>query len=178
MALFVVPFFRNKKHVVTYHGLDIVFKSKIYQYMLTHVLLKADASIAVSNEARNELLKRGFDEKKTYFIANGISIDDYATANERVDIILSIGRPIKRKGFSWFAQNVLPHLNKNLTYIVVGPELKNRRILSILEKILPYGLFHTYILFTGIPLDEIILKKLNEDPNINFQYVGYMSDSE
>ena len=41
-------------------------------------------------------------------------------------ILTALGRPVKRKGFSWFIENVLPKLEGNFVLLIIGPFDKTR----------------------------------------------------
>jgi len=104
--------------VVTYHGLDITYPVDFFQKRLVRKLRKYNGAICVSEFTRQECLKRGFDEKTTFTVNNGVEhslgdipYDDTIVQRLRSEynidvtnkkVIVSTGRPVKRKGFSWF----------------------------------------------------------------------------
>ncbi len=123
--------------VVTYHGLDITFPLDFFQHKLIPKLLEYDGAICVSQSTRNECLQRGFSEKKTFAVKNGVdsSLADIPFDTGIVEklrnhfgvdvtgknILVTLGRPVKRKGFSWFLKNVMPHLGKDVCLLMIGP---------------------------------------------------------
>ncbi len=123
--------------VVTYHGLDITFPLDFFQRKLIPKLSGFSGAICVSQSTRNECLQRGFDEEKTYVVKNGVdsnigdisfdrTIVEKLQNNFGIDItdkhiLVTLGRPVKRKGFSWFLKNVMPYLNKDICLMMVGP---------------------------------------------------------
>lgn len=116
----------KKPLVVVIHGLDVTYKSKLYQSLIKWSLSGADQIICISGAAKAEILKRGFDESKVQVIPLGITDDlqgDRNSAREQVrqfdpkfsgpqKIILSSGRLVERKGVDWFIKNVLPGIIK------------------------------------------------------------------
>ena len=126
--------------VITIHGLDIVYPLGFFQHKLVPRLTKYTASISVSESTKNECVKRGLPEDSTFVVRNGVdcsmaSVPFDQTIYERMKnkygidvtgkhILVSTGRPVKRKGFSWFLKNVMPLLNKDIIFLMIGP-LKN-----------------------------------------------------
>lgn len=133
--------------VVTYHGLDITFPLEIFQRRVIPRLSRYEGAICVSEHTRNQCIKRGFNSQTTFTIRNGVDIEmgdipfdptitDRVRKKYGIDlngkkIILAVGRPVKRKGFSWFMKNVLPSLDENVVFLMTGP-LKDKP--SFLEK--------------------------------------------
>lgn len=131
-----------KKHthipiIVTYHGLDITFPLDYYQKKLVPKLSGYDGAICVSQSTKHECLKRGFKEDDTYVVKNGVDssiaeipFDQGIVAklkkNVGIDItgkhiLVTLGRPVKRKGFSWFLKNVMPNLHPDICLLMIGP---------------------------------------------------------
>lgn len=121
----------------TVHGLDVVYPNKIYQYLITRSLKKLDHIIAVSQNTLNECLKRGIGRQKCSVIPNGVDPDKFKTnlnkkqlrekLSKDIDmdlknkkILISVGHLVRRKGFDWFIENVLPKLDKNTLYFIIG----------------------------------------------------------
>jgi len=166
MALVISPImlFTKRKLAVTIHGLDVVFPFYLYQLWVRKVLSKFDLIITVSNETRNECILRGVPAEKVFFVPNGFDsvkkISQSKWNSEELGIpknkkiLLAVGRLIKRKGFSWFALNVMPLTDKNALFVIVGPREKHLKMIRILDKILPYKFFNLICLFIGLSLDE------------------------
>lgn len=121
----------------TVHGLDVVYPNKIYQYLITRSFKKIDHIIAVSQNTLNECLKRGANRQKCSVIPNGVDPNKFKADLSKkklrqklsvalgVDlqdkkILISVGHLVKRKGFDWFIENVLPNLDKNTLYFIIG----------------------------------------------------------
>lgn len=153
--------------VVTYHGLDITFPLGAYQRYLVPKLSRYQGAICVSEFTRNECLKRGFDNQKTFTIRNGVDTsmgnipfdpsfvrklgEQYGVDIEGKKILLAVGRPVKRKGFSWFMKNVLPLLGEDVIFLMTGPIKKKTSFLEKGVESFPGG--HHLQLLLGIASD-------------------------
>ena len=182
MGLFLTPFLLfRKKLFVTIHGLDIVYNISAYQWWIRNFLVRFDGIIAVSQQTADECLARGIHSKKVIYIPNAVDpplqgekdpefikwLEENYDFNLVDNIIISsVGRPIPRKGFSWFACNVLPSLPENAIYTIVGPKEGNEGFYSFLSKILSNSLFKKFCQFNGIGMDYFELKELIKDPRI------------
>ena len=146
----------------TFHGLDITFPSRLFQRFGIKVLRNIDLGICVSDATREACVSRGFNHTKLCTVANGVDhhipkqlmnreeLTDLLLKEYQVDIsgkkiIISIGRAVKRKGFSWFATKVAPHLYGNIIWLHVGPYATN----STLTQMLPQSLRTKLELFSG-----------------------------
>jgi phosphatidylinositol alpha-1,6-mannosyltransferase len=69
-------------------------------------------------------------------------------------ILLAIGRPVERKGFSWFLEEVLPRLEEDVVFILIGPQQKYFRPIRWLYRLLPRQLARSFVLMLGVSMDE------------------------
>lgn len=141
--------------VVTYHGLDVTFPFGFYQRRLLPRMAQYYGAICVSEYTRQECLSRKFSSQSTFTVANGVDTSmgnipfdniiieklkhKYGVDPNGKKIILAAGRPVKRKGFSWFIKNVLPRLGEDVIFLMTGP-IKSKP--SFVEKgieLLPIG---------------------------------------
>lgn len=160
----------------TLHGLDVVFPSKFYQKFIIQNISNLSGIISVSEATKLECIQRGIPGDKIDVIANGVDKD---MAPEKKDpffinklekklkislegkkILLSVGRPVKRKGVSWFMENVVPRLNDEIIYITVGASLKKGSVVHLLLKVLPKRVQELIALMFGVGLDEPCQLKL------------------
>jgi phosphatidylinositol alpha-1,6-mannosyltransferase len=146
-----LKFFYPKKPVVcVVHGLDLTFKSIIYQKFWVNKFLKnsVDKFIAVGNETVKVAKEKGISENKIVFIPNGINTEKFykecdqkkleEILHENLQnkkIILTSGRLVKRKGVAWFIENVLSRLPENIIYIVAGDGPDKENIQNSVQKI-------------------------------------------
>lgn len=176
MALLLTPLLLIKRVKVcaTVHGLDVVFNLSIYQWWVKKYLPKFDFLIAVSQATQKECLAVGVPEDKVHFIPNAVELPppvkkdpaflDWLHDVHKIDltdrlILTSVGRPVPRKGFGWFAKNVLPHL-PNACYLVAGTAMEQRGFIFFLKKLLPASIFEKLCKMLGVPLDAVVLSQI------------------
>lgn len=165
--------------ILTFHGLDLLWPNGFYQRALPRLINNFDGIICVSDFTAEECLKRGFAEDKVNVVYNGVDLNsEYETINvdnallEKFSnlknkgkrILISIGRPVKRKGFSWFIKNVLPSLGDDYHYIIIGPGTKFSAFQRLLFKIMPSSMLKQLNLLFGWSTDQDQLKALGADP--------------
>lgn len=134
----------------TLHGLDVTYANPLYQKLILSCLAHLDRLICVSRATRQEAVARGVPTAKCVVISNGVhqsEIFDPALAakgrlllSRRIGrdltdrrILLTLGRLVKRKGVSWFIENVIPALDPAWIYLVAGQGPEASRILSAIE---------------------------------------------
>lgn len=160
--------------VATIHGLDVVFPMKFYQNWVKKKLAKYAAIIAVSQATADECISRGVDPKSVFMVANGFEPeaqkikdtkkivvklrDEHRFDIEGKRIIVSVGRGVSRKGFSWFSRNIIPDLPQDVCYLIIGPGANTKQI-QILRKLLPKSIFRQMVLFAGLAIDELEIEQ-------------------
>lgn len=190
MALFLTPLLSIKrvKLCATIHGLDVVFNVAVYQWWVKRFLSKFAFLVAVSEATRQECISRGIDEEKVYCIPNAVDLPEKVEIDSTYPkwvkdtydmdlndnlVISSVGRPVPRKGFGWFAKEVLPHI-PNAKYLVVGTKIESSWAISFLKMILPRKSFEKACIMLGVPLDNIRLSELAGE-NDNLILLGKIS---
>ena len=172
MAFFLNPIVSWIKppFVVTLHGLDVVFPFWLYQRWLSRSLSKMAGVIAVSEGTREEIVKRSTTSQNVFLVPNGCDKKENLprvtkalkkkiseilglTIDER-QILISLGRGVKRKGFSWAINNLISQLSSNVIYIIVGPPV-NLFSLGFMKKWLPKSIYNFIVLLNGLPTDEV-----------------------
>ncbi|MCF2443985.1 glycosyltransferase family 4 protein [Dyadobacter sp. CY345] len=162
--------YNHIKRVVTVHGLDIVFPSTRYQKLILPKFNRFDLIIAVSDATAKACVDRGIDKKKVVTICNGVDHKLAITGSQDLflsyfrekyglnligkTILLAIGRPVKRKGFSWFLENVMPGVHGNFIVLFVGPFDFKRPWKDILWEFCPENIKNKLQLMFGYPSDE------------------------
>lgn len=166
--------------VATYHGLDITFPSSIFQKRIVKKMHAFDGAICVSRATTEACRKRGFAEEKLYTVLNGVDHDlanipidpDFRSRVEKeqeIDlsnkkIVLTMGRAVRRKGFSWFLKNVVPGLDENTLFFMVGPLNTNLSFKERLVHILPSALRSKLQLMFGMATDVGAITEALADP--------------
>ncbi len=140
--------FYKKPVISVIHGLDLTYRMKLYQKLWVNFFIKKiDKLIAVGNETIRIGTGKGIPAEKFIFIHNGVdtekNLGDWSredlekAVGEKVEgkkVLLTSGRLAKRKGVSWFVENVVPKLNSDIIYIVAGEGPDKENIAQAIEK--------------------------------------------
>lgn len=144
----------HKPVVVLTHGLDITWNFWFYQLIIPRCLARANKIICVSRYTAGECLKRGISQEKIVVIPNGIDPEEFSLDRSKQEskkalsdilqidlqnkeILLSVGRLIKRKGFKWFISQVFVKLSqkrKDILYLIAGEGVLKRKIQKIIKR--------------------------------------------
>lgn len=117
---------------VTVHGLDVTFPNRFYQSVIPRAIAGLD--LVLPNSTATEAVVRQYvgDDMPTQVVPLGVNPlpepSEAAVAEFRMradlvgdaDILLTVGRLIKRKGVTWLVEHVLPRLPQNVVYVVIG----------------------------------------------------------
>jgi phosphatidylinositol alpha-1,6-mannosyltransferase len=107
---------------VTVHGLDVTYANPVYQALLRLSLRSITHVVPISQAALQACVRRGVSPTRCTVIPPGIEpirLADRAIAKARLaawldklladaPILLGVGRLVRRKGFAWFVEQVLP----------------------------------------------------------------------
>lgn len=129
-VLLVSKFTQNTKFVVNLHGLELVygkrktFTSKLYNFLIPYKLINNNKNIFFicnSKETFN-LAEDKFKKEQLKFIPMGIEKINSSVIKKNIELnqFFFIGRIVKRKGLSWFCENVLNHFQDTKLYFA-GP---------------------------------------------------------
>lgn len=165
---------------VTLHGLDVVYPNRFYQRVLLPRIGRFHAIIAVSQATAAACIERGIDPQKVQVIPNGVDHDlahyvptpeaqqqfqrDYQLDFRGKRTLILMGRPVLRKGFSWFLGNVFPRLPADFQLLIIGPFRRERPFSAVLLQGLPAALRKQVELLFGLPSDEDALRLLLRAP--------------
>jgi glycosyltransferase involved in cell wall biosynthesis len=172
----VCSFHTKYRHIpltATVHGLDISFPSSIYR---KHILSRFNnflRIIAVSDATACAAIANGIHADKVVAIPNGVdttevntvTLSDFEKLREKLGIsdkkiLMMLGRPVYRKGFSWFLKNVLPDVKEDFQVVMVGPFQAQPTLTEKILYLLPKGLSKKIMLFLGYPSDQINLREI------------------
>ena len=183
MSLVCTPllWFTKVPIVSTIHGLDINFPSKFYQNWAKKYLNRFSQIIAVSEPTRNLCIKKGILPEKVTLVENAVDINfteepedpDFRKKLSKeieVDlsdkfILVSLGRGIPRKGFNWFAKNVVPKLPDKVVYLVLARKNPQEKLFNLIEKLTSKSLFEKIRLLVGAEIDGKALQQTIIDQN-------------
>jgi len=119
------------------HGLDVTNPVDFYQkYIVPRVFEAVDLVMPVSGATGEACTDRGLRPDKLAVVHNGVQLDRFSAPAHRAGardglsiraqlpdgalLLCSIGRQVKRKGFAWFIENVLPVLPEHVHYWIGG----------------------------------------------------------
>lgn len=173
--------------ILTLHGLDVTFPNAYFQNTLIKRLYKFDKVICVSEGTKQECLQRGFAPEQLVAISNGVShniqdievdkayiekLVDRLQIDEDTHILVSSGRAVRRKGFSWFTTHVLPLLDLPVVYLIIGPiEEKDSSTRKWLNR-LPQKVSHQIKLLFGYADDSQAIIELTERGDLPVHHLG------
>ena len=168
--------YRHLKRTATLHGLDVVFPSFIYQRFIFPLFNRFDLLIAVSRATAHACKVRGIDEKKVVVVNNGVdpklasgstktAVLQLLNRKYNIDahnkrILVAMGRPVRRKGFSWFIKNVMPKIPPDFMLLLIGPVQDRPSKLTRFLSLMPAFLKHRTELFLAHPGDEHAINTL------------------
>jgi len=127
------------------HGLDVTDPNPAYQLAVRRLCQLLDAAMPVSRATAEELVARGLPREKVHVVPNAVDLDRFEgiaasrnqhgriaikrapTLPEDAFLIVTVGRQVRRKGFAWFIENVMPKLPERCVFWLAGdgPEREN-----------------------------------------------------
>jgi phosphatidylinositol alpha-1,6-mannosyltransferase len=135
---------RNVKAAAIVHGLDVTTDLWVYQKFVPRVFSSLDLVMPVSRATGEACVERGLPSTKVCVVPNGVDVGRFAFPAEadfaarpadrpsleglvddhvlsRASLVLcSVGRHVARKGFDWFASEVMPRLPDDVIYVLAG----------------------------------------------------------
>ncbi len=169
------------KKTVTVHGLDVVYPNAIYQRFILPAFNRFDLIFSVSRATAQACIARKIAEEKVVVVSNGVDTQirpmatrqeveelvqrKYGTNLKNRRILVAMGRPVKRKGFSWFIKHVMPALQEDFILLLIGPVSKKNAGSRIFQQ-LPAFIKTPVELFLGAPSDEHTIEQLLTQPQI------------
>ncbi len=177
--------------VATLHGLDVVFPLPLYQRRIIPGFNQLDGIAGVSKATLAAAEERGIEKNKLIVINNGVDQklseqDTHVLSKEELflkygidpksRIISGLGRAVKRKGYSWFVEKVLPSLPKDMIFVMCGPISDYGA--RWWHQLLPTAWVNRLALMMGHPTDEPALKVLSKQYSGRFIRTGHMPMSD
>ena len=134
----------KKSVIINIHGLDITFKNWFYQKYLD--IFGKKFNLYICNSKNTELLAKEKGFKNTIVIPNGISLvnieENLSFKDKKLDrfyhknnkfYLTKVGILVKRKGVSWFIENVFLVLPKNVHYLIIGEGKEKKYLQSVIN---------------------------------------------
>lgn len=133
------------------HGQDVTMPVGIYQRYLPKVFGALDGVISVSRATRQQCINRGMSGDKGVALPNGFDMEEYAEIPHReearkaleahfgidlssTNLLLTVGRQVKRKGHAWFLEKVLPRLKSPVIHLLIGDGPEHERIKEVVKE--------------------------------------------
>jgi glycosyltransferase involved in cell wall biosynthesis len=182
LGAFLRFFHPRKKFFCVVHGLDITFAEKqgilptIYRKVNLPSLQKLDRLFMVGNATIEEAIKIGIPRRQCVFIPNGVNPEELKESHTKKElteifgknisdkkVIVRIGRFVPHKGTSWFIDNVMPKLPKNVVMIAAGGRVASHtagdrdEFLDCEEAIINNHLENRVRLLPSVPWEQIKL---------------------
>ncbi|MGB5266649.1 MAG: glycosyltransferase family 4 protein [Polyangiales bacterium] len=130
------------------HGLDVTDPNPLYQKAVRRLCGMLDAVMPVSRATGEQLVERGLPRERLHVVPNAVDLDrfegvaasrmqaaslDIAGAprlTEDAFLLVTVGRQVRRKGFAWFIENVMPKLPDRVVFWLAGdgPERENIQV--------------------------------------------------
>ena len=167
---------------VTLHGLDVVFPNSLFQRKILPRFRHFQSIIAVSQATAQACIQRGLSPEKITVIPNGVDhdiatyipdaaaqqafLDQYNSILTGKKTLILMGRPVLRKGFSWFLKSVFPQLAPEFQVLIIGPFREKRPLSAYLLNILPANFRKQLELMFGMPSDEDNLRSILKAPQL------------
>lgn len=153
VSAYLVMFVRSRikvPMVTINHGQDVTNPSDYYQKKVPEIFNRLNGVISVSRATRDECIKRGMSPEKGVALPNGFDMSDFEhepnkkEAQKKIDelfelnlqgkkLLLTVGRQVKRKGHAWFLEEVLPKINSDVFYLIIGEGLEHENLVQIVE---------------------------------------------
>jgi len=146
----------NVRTAAIVHGLDVTTPFPPYQWFVPKVFAALNAVLPVSRATAQACTDRGLAPGKAAVVPNGIDLDRFAPPADRAAmraelcrslgasdesalpdnalLLCSVGRHVKRKGFDWFIDAVLPRLPENVHYWIAGDGPETSAIRAAIDR--------------------------------------------
>jgi phosphatidylinositol alpha-1,6-mannosyltransferase len=133
----LIPLIRARSQArvsITLHGLDVTYARYGFQRVFPTMIARADRIVCVSSHTRDAAVARGVPNDRIIVIPNGLSVAalprneaytrqsvtaKYGFGLER-EVLLSVGRLVRRKGHAWFVREYMPRLAHRFRFVVAG----------------------------------------------------------
>lgn len=180
VALYFHHRYPQVKKTVTVHGLDVVFPWSYYQQKILPMFGQFDRIIAVSNATKQAITAIGIPAGLVTVIPNGVDHRFAAPPDHTLDELkmrypfladhgtyfVLLGRPVKRKGFSWLLREVVPQLPEGSGIVMAGPLRTSKTAWRFWLSLCPSAWRRLVELFLGYPTDEAEIVRLLRQPSL------------
>lgn len=152
-------------------GRDVTLPTPGYQLLVRRIFRSLDLVFPISRATARECRRRGADRARMHVIPCGTDTAEFSPPRDRAAarrrlletigaagvpdsalLLVSVGRHQERKGFQWFADEVLPRLPAEVHYLVTGEGPMTERIRSAIDR---HGLAGRARLLGKVPEDTL-----------------------
>lgn len=134
------------------HGLDVTDPNPLYQKAVRRLCGLLDAVMPVSRATGEELVRRGCPLERVHVVPNAVELDRFeGVADSRggpttlkiagapplpddAFLLVTVGRQVRRKGFVWFIENVMPRLPERVVFWLAGDGPERGNIEAAIER--------------------------------------------
>jgi phosphatidylinositol alpha-1,6-mannosyltransferase len=138
--------------VVIPNGLDVTVPSAPYQWFVPRLFRAVDRVLPISRATAEECLARGAAPTQVRVVPCGVEPDRFPPVEDRAAarrallealgeelpedalLLCSVGRHVKRKGFAWFVEEVVPRLPGGVVYLLAGEGPETLRIRELVRE--------------------------------------------
>jgi phosphatidylinositol alpha-1,6-mannosyltransferase len=133
------------------HGLDVTDPNPLYQSAVRRLCGLLDVVMPVSRATGEQLIARGLSPDRVHVVPNAVDLarfDGVFEDRERLPkariagapelagdafLVVAVGRQVRRKGFAWFIENVMPKLPPPVVFWLAGDGPERERIEASIE---------------------------------------------
>jgi len=134
------------------HGLDVTDPNPMYQRAVRRLCRMLDAVMPVSRATGAELVARGVPPERIHVVPNAVELDRFTGVvasrggparvtiagspplPEDAFLLVAVGRQVRRKGFVWFIENVMPRLPDRVVLWLAGDGPERSNIEAAIER--------------------------------------------
>lgn len=120
------------------HGLDVTDPNPAYQMAVRRLCEVLDVVMPVSRATGEQLVARGMPSENVYVVPNAVDVERFegvvAARTEELRpaiegvpslpndafLLVTVGRQVRRKGFAWFIESVMPKLPDRVVFWLAG----------------------------------------------------------
>jgi phosphatidylinositol alpha-1,6-mannosyltransferase len=153
------------------HGLDVTDPNPAYQIAVRRLCGILDVVMPVSRATGEELVARGLPRDRVHVVPNAVDLerfDGVSASHDRADspkiagvpplprgafLLVTVGRQVRRKGFAWFIENVMPRLPERVVFWLAGDGPERENIERAIERT---GLQHRVRCLGKISEEELV----------------------
>ena len=134
------------------HGLDVTAPNPIYQAATRRLRDQLDVVMPVSRATGDELVARGWPRQKVQVVPNGVDLGRFKGVSasrskasgvqiagapplpEDAFLLVAVGRQVRRKGFAWFIDAVMPKLSEDVFLWLAGDGPEHDNIMAAIQR--------------------------------------------